>query len=131
MTAFIGDRTPRRAPLFHPSWPPEIYSPIGLSKRSFGVFRQCRLVVSARMRRYTDSFAFSADGASRRRARYRSFAVPSRSALPTGTIMNSLHWTAVLVVSLLGGGLAVAALIIAVVTVAIRVATQLFDDEPD
>jgi hypothetical protein len=50
---------------------------------------------------------------------------------PTGTIMNRLHWTAVLVVFLLGGGFAVAALIIVVVMVALRVAAQLFDDGPD
>ncbi len=54
-----------------------------------------------------------------------------RSALSTGTIMNSLHWTAVLVVSLLGGGLAVAALIICVVAAVLRVAARLFDDDPD
>jgi hypothetical protein len=45
--------------------------------------------------------------------------------------MNSLHWTAVLVVCLLGGGLAVAALIIVVAMVAFRVSSRLFDDEPD
>jgi hypothetical protein len=45
--------------------------------------------------------------------------------------MNSLHWTAVLVVSLLGGGLAVAALITCVAVAVFRVAARLFDDEPD
>jgi hypothetical protein len=50
---------------------------------------------------------------------------------PTGTIMNSLHWTTVLVVSMVGGGLAVAALIVLAVMVAFRVAARLFDDGPD
>jgi hypothetical protein len=83
------------------------------------------------MPRYTDSSAFSAEAASIGEQDIDRSPCRHGVRYPTGTIMNRLHWTAVLVVFLLGGGFAVAALIIVVVMVALRVAAQLFDDGPD